>query len=62
MQQNPSSQTPQKDKTDISRREEILRRLRSILLENWGTKLLAIMIAIVRWAGLITQDPSLTRE
>ena len=62
MQQNPSSQTPQKDKTDISRREEILRRLRSILLENWGTKLLAIMIAIVLWAGLITQDPSLTRE
>ena len=62
MQQNPSSQTPQKDKTDISRREEILRRLRSILLENWGTKLLAIMIASVLWAGLITQDPSLTRE
>lgn len=58
--QNPSSPNMQKDKS--ARRKAILRRLRSILLENWGTKLLAILIAIALWAGLITQDPTLTRE
>lgn len=62
MPQNPSSQNPQKEAMDQSRRDEILRKLRSILLENWGTKLLAVIIAVVLWAGLITQDPSLTRE
>ncbi len=45
-----------------SRRDKILRRIKSILFENWGTKLLAILIAIGLWAGLITQDPDLTRE
>jgi len=33
-----------------------------IVLNNWPTKLLALVLAIVLWAGLITQDPSLTRE
>lgn len=45
-----------------SRRDKILRRIKSILFENWGTKLLAILIAVALWAGLITQDPDLTRE
>ncbi len=36
--------------------------LRSFLLENWGTKLVSILIAIALWAGLIAQDPTLTRE
>lgn len=62
MQQNPSSQNTQKEKKDHARRDAILRKLKSVLLENWGTKLLAIIIAIALWAGLITQDPSLTRE
>ncbi len=59
--QNPSNQNL-KEKKDHTRRDAILRRVKSILLENWGTKLLAILIAVALWAGLITQDPSLTRE
>ena len=62
MQQNPSATNVQKEKKDHERRDAILRRVRSILFENWGTKLLAIFIAVALWAGLITQDPSLTRE
>ena len=62
MQQNPSSQQPQKEKKEHPRLDAFLRKLKSILLENWGTKLLAILIAIALWAGLITQDPLLTRE
>ena len=59
--QNPSNQNL-KEKKDHARRDAFLRRVRSILLENWGTKLLAIFIAVALWAGLITQDPALTRE
>ncbi len=33
-----------------------------MLLENWGYKLLALLIAVGMWAGLISQDPTLTRE
>lgn len=62
MRQNPSAQNGKTEKKDNGRRDEILRKLKSILLENWGTKLLAVIIAIALWAGLITQDPSLTRE
>lgn len=58
MQTNPSN----KEKQEHARKEAALKKLRSIFLENWGTKLLAIFIAIALWAGLITQDPSLTRE
>ena len=62
MMQNPSNQNTSREKKENPRRDAVLRRLRSILLENWGTKLLAILIAVALWAGLITQDPSLTRE
>ena len=58
--QNPSNQVT--NKKDHTRRDAILKKLKSILLENWGTKLLAIVIAVALWAGLITQDPTLTRE
>ena len=60
--QNPSNQNAARDKKENPRRDAVLRRLRSIFLENWGTKLLALFIAVALWAGLITQDPSLTRE
>ncbi len=33
-----------------------------ILFHNWPTKLLAVLLAVALWAGLITQDPTLTRE
>lgn len=62
MQQNLSSQNQPKEKKDNARRDEIIAKVKSMLLDNWGTKLLALMIAIALWAGLITQDPSLTRE
>lgn len=32
------------------------------LLRNGGSKLLALLLALLLWAGLITQDPNLTRE
>ncbi len=66
--QNPSSQSlnkeqnSNKEKKDHARRDELLKRIKSILLENWGMKLLALLIAIALWAGLITQDPKLLRE
>ena len=33
-----------------------------MLLNNWGFKLLALLLAVGLWAGLISQDPTLTRE
>ncbi len=32
------------------------------LTHNWGWKLLSVLLAICLWAGLILQDPTLTRE
>lgn len=32
------------------------------LTHNWGWKLLSLLLAISLWAGLISQDPNLTRE
>lgn len=60
--QNPSSNNPVKEKKPSSRWGAIWGKLRSILFDNWGTKLLALIIAVALWAGLITQDPTLTRE
>ena len=59
MQQNPTTSNSPKD---TARRDAVLRKLKSIFLENWGTKLLALAISIALWVGLITQDPTLTRE
>lgn len=33
-----------------------------MLRHNWAWKLLALFLAVCLWAGLITQDPTLTRE
>ena len=38
-----------------------LKALRA-LTHNGGSKLLALLLALLLWAGLITQDPNLTRE
>ena len=40
----------------------LLRALRDSLRHNMGYKILALILAIALWAGLITQDPNLTRE
>ncbi|MEG2703245.1 MAG: CdaR family protein, partial [Clostridia bacterium] len=37
-------------------------RLWGFMTHNWGWKLLSLLLAIGLWAGLITQDPTLTRE
>ncbi len=62
MQQNPPNSNPNKEKKENVRLDLILAKVKSILMDNWGTKLLAILVAIALWAGLITQDPNLTRE
>lgn len=36
--------------------------LKKYILHNWPWKLLSLLIAILLWGGLITQDDSLTRE
>ncbi|MBR4081703.1 MAG: hypothetical protein IKK21_07980 [Clostridia bacterium] len=42
--------------------QEIAHKLLQLLLHNWGFKLVALISAIVLWAGLISRDPTLTRE
>ena len=38
------------------------RYLRHLFLHNGGFKILALLISIVLWAGLISQDETLTRD
>lgn len=51
--------TPQTPKTQ---KEHWLMRAVRAAVNNWPWKLLALFIAVCLWAGLITQDPTLTRE
>ena len=44
------------------RPDRLLRRFWNMLSHNWPWKLLALLLALCLWAGLITQDTSLTRE
>ncbi len=57
-----SQQSPSENKQDRVTVGEILNHLWHVTKKNWGFKLLALLIAIALWAGLITQDPTLTRE
>lgn len=52
--------TPQTPKD--TRFQQALKIIWGSLKQNWGFKLLALVLAIVLWSGLITQDPNLTRE
>jgi len=56
------SNTTPRPAGETSMAKEILRAIVHILLKNWGFKLLALLLAVVLWSGLITQDPNLTRE
>ncbi len=56
---NQSGAQPPRDSSKVLR---TLRQLVRMALNNWPAKLLALLLAIALWAGLITQDPSLTRE
>lgn len=40
----------------------ILRRALNVTTRNWPLKLLSLLIALLLWGGLISQDASLTRE
>ncbi len=40
----------------------LLQSIKHVMLHNWGFKVLAVLISIVIWAGLISQDETLTRE
>ncbi len=42
--------------------EAVFFRLLHMLRHNLGWKVLALFLAVALWAGLITQDPTLTRE
>ena len=43
-------------------KEGWLRRVLKAIVNNWPWKLLSLFLAVCLWAGLITQDPTLTRE
>ena len=50
-------------KTDIKKYiDALISGLRHLLLHNGWLKLIAILISIVLWAGLISQDENVTRE
>lgn len=42
--------------------QALLRIGKHLLLHNWGFKAMAILISILLWAGLISQDETITRE
>lgn len=54
--------SPKAPKKHDSRIMPVLDALWHMILQNWPIKLLALLLAIVLWGGLITQDPALTRE
>ena len=53
MTQTPSAK-PQKKRDP--RLTMLLDGLKRIFIHNWPTKLLALLLAIILWGGLITQD------
>ena len=55
------NQPPAQPKKEESFFRRMLNWIRQKLLNNWASKLLALVLAIALWGGLITQDPSLTR-
>ena len=57
-----TSQSPRQQPKEPNRLHELLKKAGATLKNNWGTKILSLALAIGLWAGLITQDPTLTRE
>lgn len=53
------SSTP---RTDSNQVQKVLAWGLTTLLKDWPLKLLSLTIALALWTGLITQDPTLTRE
>lgn len=57
-----TNQTPAPQNRETPRWLRTLLRVKGIVLNNWPMKLLSLVLALVLWVGLITQDPTLTRE
>lgn len=57
----PRKENPWRARMDIWLDSKAGRVLKTVL-KNWPWKLLAFFLAICLWAGLISQDPTLTRE
>lgn len=53
--------TPAEPKPE-SRLHAVGQAVLHFLVNNWPFKLISVLLAIVLWSGLITQDPTLTRE
>ena len=65
MNAEPERNTPKPAQTERPVANALRRlpaRLWKMLLHNLAWKLLALVLALCLWAGLITQDPTLTRE
>ena len=58
----PPAQPPRHEQRKIEPLRTLLAHLGRLLLHNWPYKLLSVFLSILLWAGLITQDPTLTRE
>ena len=56
----PEKKTPEKGSESGFR--GLLCAIGQSLRHNWPFKLVSVLLAIVLWSGLITQDPTLTRE
>lgn len=56
------SQTPSAPAREYPRLRKLAWLLKRVFIDHWLSKLLALLLALVLWAGLIVQDPSLTRE
>ncbi len=61
MNQMPKEQ-PRETNREPSALVKALVWLKGVVLSNWPLKLLSLVLALALWAGLITQDPDLTRE
>ncbi len=59
---NEKKETPQRKPSLVDALKTLPQRLWRRMLHNLPWKLLAVFLAVCLWAGLITQDPSLTRE
>ena len=51
-----------KEKKDLELNQSLSGFLQHFFLHNGGFKLLALLISVLFWAGLISQDETLTRD
>lgn len=56
------NQAPAQPPREPNRVWKAISGLLKMVVSNWPTKLLALLLAVGLWAGLIAQDPTLTRE